>query len=206
MIPKHAITEPHVPTSLRECIVAPVYQIPVTMAYPVLIRYHKSMHRQKGFTLVELLVVIAIIGILSTLIMTNFIGVRQRARDAQRKADLRQIQSALEIYRSDIGAYPQVKSSPYRLNTNACPAESSLTNSNNTSTYMQLIPCDPSGATNWNGGNYYYYSDGTTYTLAACIENTGDTDTHVTQSAPSPAGSGTCGSSGNAYYFVLTNP
>ena len=61
----------------------------------------KILGLKKGFTLVELLIVVAIIGILSTLLMANFIGVRQRARDAQRKADLRQIQSALELYRSD---------------------------------------------------------------------------------------------------------
>lgn len=61
---------------------------------------------KKGFTLIELLIVIAIIGVLATLLMVNFIGVRQRARDAQRKSDLRQIQSALEIYRSDQGSYP----------------------------------------------------------------------------------------------------
>ncbi|MBI2195693.1 MAG: type II secretion system protein [Candidatus Levybacteria bacterium] len=69
---------------------------------------NSRVKREKGFTLVELLIVIAIIGVLTTLLMANFIGVRQRARDAQRKSDLRQIQSALELYRSDQGSYPQI--------------------------------------------------------------------------------------------------
>jgi len=62
---------------------------------------------EKGFTLIELLIVIVIIGVLATLLMTNFVGVRQRGRDAQRKSDLRQIQAALELYRADVGQYPE---------------------------------------------------------------------------------------------------
>jgi general secretion pathway protein G len=56
---------------------------------------------KKGFTLIELLVVIAIIGMLSALLVPNFMGARERARDAQRKSDLKQIQKALEMYRQD---------------------------------------------------------------------------------------------------------
>jgi general secretion pathway protein G len=97
----------------------------------------KIRNFNKGFTLIELLIVIAIIGVLSTLLMANFIGVRQRARDAQRKSDIRQIQAALEIYRSDSGAYPPTGSFP-------SPCGSPLASGG--STYMQKIPCDPSGS------------------------------------------------------------
>src|SRR5579872_1821185 len=141
---------------------------------------HQSsiINHQYGFTLIELLIVIAIIGILSTLLMTNFIGIRQRARDAQRKSDVRQMQSALELYRSDTGSYPV--SANNRLNSVACPTSSSFTHTNSdnsTVTYMQTIPCDPlgSGSDVYNNGNYYYSSpDGTTYTIQACLENTSD--------------------------------
>src|SRR5579885_2349137 len=95
--------------------------------------------KQGGFTLIELLIVIAIIGILSTLLTTNFIGVRQRARDGKRKADLSQIQAALEQYRADQGAYPATLPSC----TTAPPA---FQNASQTTTYMQKIPCDPLGA------------------------------------------------------------
>lgn len=134
-------------------------------------RKSNTLFWQNGFTLIELLIVIAIIGILSTLLMTNFIGVRQRARDAQRKSDVRQMQSALELYRSDTGSYP-VSDTNNRLNSTACPTSSSFSYSG--TVYMNTVPCDPLGSTAYNGGNYYYTSNGSTYTIYACLENTSD--------------------------------
>lgn len=150
---------------------------------------------KKGFTLIELLIVIAIIGVLATLLMVNFVGVRQRARDAQRKSDLRQIQSALEIYRSDNSSYPA------SLTNCTCNSNPCLGSPTCTATYMQKIPADPSGTTYYNSGNYYFTSTGgTTYTLGACLENTADTQQGTT--GTSPGGSG-CTSN---WYFVVNNP
>lgn len=56
---------------------------------------------KKGFTLIELLVVIAIIGLLSTLAVVSLNNARSKARDARRTADLKTIQSALELYKGD---------------------------------------------------------------------------------------------------------
>lgn len=154
----------------------------------------KIKNFQKGFTLVELLIVVAIIGVLATLLMANFIGVRQRARDAQRKADIRQIQSALELYRSDQGSYP----------TSLPSCGSALTGGTPASTYMQKIPCDPLGSSYYNNGNYYYpVTGGTTYTLAGCLENNADNQ-GTTSSPGTPAGA-SCSSS-PATYFVVNNP
>ncbi|HSD98899.1 MAG TPA: type II secretion system protein [Patescibacteria group bacterium] len=135
--------------------------------------FQRKFSQQSGFTLIELLIVIAIIGILSTLLMTNFIGVRQRARDAQRKSDVRQMQSALELYRSDTGSYP-VSDSNNRLNATACTTSSGFTSTDGGTTYMQKVPCDPLGTSAYHSGNYYYNSSGTTYTIYACLENTSD--------------------------------
>ena len=60
----------------------------------------------QGFTLVELLVVIAIIGVISTIAFLSFNRARQRARDAVRVADMRQISSALAVYFNVFGHYP----------------------------------------------------------------------------------------------------
>jgi len=67
----------------------------------------KNHKNKKGFTLIELLVVIAIIGLLSTLAVVSLSAARTRARDVKRLADLRNFQSALELYASDKGTYPK---------------------------------------------------------------------------------------------------
>lgn len=64
------------------------------------------MKDQKGFTLVELLVVIAIIGLLSTLAVVSLGSARTKARDARRISDIRQIQTALELYFATNSQYP----------------------------------------------------------------------------------------------------
>ena len=138
---------------------------------------------KRGFTLIELLVVVSIIGVLSALLMSNFVGVRQRARDAQRKSDVKQIQSALELFRADVGSYPSTNNFPN------CGL--SLTNSG--STYMQKIPCDPS-----TNSNYNYSSNGTTYTIVACLENGNDSQK---DSSNAPA----CSSAGT-YSYTAANP
>ncbi len=154
---------------------------------------NKIIKNIKGFTLVELLIVIAIIGVLSALLMANFVGVRQRARDAQRKSDLRQVQSALELYRSDLGLYPTTQNGP------DCDAALS----SGTTTYMTKVPCDPTN-TSFYSGSYYYYSDGSVYYLVACLENSSDSQAKATtdseyQAVPSINNTG-CSS--NRFYIV----
>jgi len=63
------------------------------------------MRRQKGFTLIELLVVIAIIGLLSTLAVVALNNARQKSRDAKRVSDIKQIQTALELFYTDNNSY-----------------------------------------------------------------------------------------------------
>lgn len=143
---------------------------------------------RKGFTLIELLVVVAIIGVLSALLMSNFIGVRQRARDAQRKSDVHQEQSALELYRADVGSYPLTAQFP------SCGSIFSSTVNNQTTTYMQKIPCDPT-----SGSSYTYASsDGTTYKIIACLENGSDSQKDATNVAP-------CDGS-TTFSYTVTNP
>ena len=62
--------------------------------------------KKKGFTLIELLVVIAIIGLLSTMAIVSLSGARAKARDAKRVGDIKQIQTALELYYIDKDGYP----------------------------------------------------------------------------------------------------
>ncbi len=61
---------------------------------------------QHGFTLLEVLVVVSVIGILAGVVAVNLNSARVLARDARRKQDVQQIQSALELYYNDHRAYP----------------------------------------------------------------------------------------------------
>jgi len=91
---------------------------------------------KKGFTLIELLVVISIIGILVGLSLFGIEKTRGSSRDARRKADLEQIRSALEIYRSDCGRYPLSLSSPLKGTKTTSPCSTS-------DTYIDPLPVDP---------------------------------------------------------------
>jgi prepilin-type N-terminal cleavage/methylation domain-containing protein len=89
---------------------------------------------KKGFTLIELLIVVGLISILSGVILgvVNVGGLRSKTRDAQRKADLKKIQTALELYFADFRAYPA--SAGYILAHNIA---------NLSPGYISIVPRDP---------------------------------------------------------------
>lgn len=62
--------------------------------------------KKKSFTLIELLIVIAMVALISILAISSFGGTRTKARDTKRLADIKQIQTALEMYYSDQNDYP----------------------------------------------------------------------------------------------------
>jgi len=66
--------------------------------------------KQSGFTLIELLVVIAIIGILAAVVLVSLNSARQKSRDARRLADIRQIQTGLELFYNSCNQYPVLAS------------------------------------------------------------------------------------------------
>jgi len=61
---------------------------------------------RNGFSLIELLVVVSIMGVLSTVLTANFMGMRERARDSQKIQDLSAMKSALRMYYNDFQHYP----------------------------------------------------------------------------------------------------
>jgi prepilin-type N-terminal cleavage/methylation domain-containing protein len=61
---------------------------------------------KKAFTLVELLVVISIIATLTAILLPNFMGARERAKDSQTKQDMVAIKNALRLFYNDTQNYP----------------------------------------------------------------------------------------------------
>lgn len=121
---------------------------------------------KSAFTLIELLVVIAIIGLLATISVVTLSNARGRARDVRRVADIKQVQTALELFFNDQGRYP----TETEWNTGMLFSTSS---DGITNTYMQIIPVAPTTADgNCTSTNTYVYtaiSGGDSYTISFCI-------------------------------------
>lgn len=63
--------------------------------------------KPRGFTLIELLIVVAIVGILAAIAIPNFRNAQIRAQVAKVKGEFRNIGTALEMYSTDHGTYPE---------------------------------------------------------------------------------------------------
>lgn len=121
---------------------------------------------KKAFTLVELLVVIAIIGLIATLSVIALSNARAKSRDVKRVADIKQIQSALELFFNDENRYPTVA----EWNTGSLYSTTSFS----TTTYISDIPVAPTnsdGTLCSDDSLYSYSSSGDRYTLSTCLGN-----------------------------------
>ncbi len=128
---------------------------------------------KKGFTLIELLVVVAIMGLLAGVAIVALNSARQKARDARRVADVKQIQTALELYYNDNNGYPTSNVAALGgrcLGSNGFVASGACTGT----TYMGIVPFNPSPETDGSCPDidYSYFVEattGTTYAIRWCI-------------------------------------
>jgi len=125
----------------------------------------KNAAHSRGFTLIELLVVIAIIGILATIAVVALQNARAKARDARRVADVKQMQTALELFFNDKQRYPTAD----EFGVGAIFS----TSTNGTTTYMAKTPTPPTPADGpCSSTSAYTYSstpDGASYTISYCL-------------------------------------
>jgi type II secretion system protein G len=125
----------------------------------------KLLKGQQGFTLLELLIVIVIIGILALIIVPGLASGPKRARDAQRKSDMRAVKNALETYYNDNNVYPPGNYGglgTYLVNAYIPSMPSDPKTGNSGYEYAPTSGCDNSG------------TNCVSYTLTAHLENNKD--------------------------------
>lgn len=94
---------------------------------------NRNSQKQSGFTLMEILIVVVIISILAISVVPQFLDQPDNARIAATKADIRNIETSLSMYKMDNFNYPS------------------------TSQGLQALVQKPSGspeAKNWKPGGY----------------------------------------------------
>jgi len=116
--------------------------------------------KRSGFTLMELMIVVAVLGILAAILIPNFRGVTEEAKNAAAKADLRNLKMAVILYDSRY---------------NVLPDDSSIEKfekclQNYSPRVVDRIPADPWSS---NGSKYHYEvaSDDETYAIWSVGKN-----------------------------------
>lgn len=89
-----------------------------------------TVKSQKAISMIEVLVVVALLAIVMMVVFRQFGGELGKARDAERKEDLKQLKLAFENYHNDRGSYPPVE---YLSDCGGSSLQP----------YLKEVPCDP---------------------------------------------------------------
>lgn len=103
-----------------------------------------ARREEAGFSLIELMVVIVIIGLLTTVVVVNVLPSQDRAMVEKARADVKLIETALELYKLDVRRYPNLEEG---IDVLLVPPRGSNVRSEG---YIKSLPTDP-----W--GNQYQY-------------------------------------------------
>ncbi len=104
----------------------------------------KQQSFKSGFTLIELMVVLVILGLLATTIMPRILNRPEQARRTKAKIEIRNIESALALFKTDTGRFPTTSEALTVLVSN--PGIKGY----NSDGYLDKVPHDP-----WGNGYIY---------------------------------------------------
>ncbi len=71
--------------------------------------------QERGFTLIEIMVVVTILAILIALVAPKMVGRTDQARRVSTKAQIKNIEGALQLYKLDNGVYPTTEQGLHAL-------------------------------------------------------------------------------------------
>ena len=102
----------------------------------------------RAFTLIELMIVVVILGLLATIVVPRILNRPEQARRMKAKVEIRSIESALALFKTDTGRFPATSEGLEALVSN--PGIKGY----NSDGYLDKVPVDP-----W-GNKYVYISPG----------------------------------------------
>jgi len=102
----------------------------------------------RGFTLIEVMIVVVILGVLATMVMPKILDKPEQARRTKAKVDIRSIQSALAMFKTDTGRFPTTAEGLQTL------VAGTGIRGYNQNGYLERVPADP-----W-GNKFIYLSPG----------------------------------------------
>lgn len=131
-------------------------------------QFFLKINNESGFSLTELMLATSIISVIATLSAAQFDNVLSIAKDAQRKANIRQVYTALNLYYDNNIQYP--------ITSNSEPTtqgwlEMKELLENPEEIYMPEVPQDPQNTDEYT---FKYWSDGQTFQLTYETEDPND--------------------------------
>ncbi len=115
---------------------------------------NRTLRNDRGFTLIEIMVVVVILALLAALVGPKIMGRSDDAKIADAKVQIRNIESALKLYKLDNGNYPTTEQGLHSLVEK--PTVGQVPKNYRAEGYLESkkVPQDP-----W-GNDYVYLSPG----------------------------------------------